>query len=461
MTDLLTNPPRFAADFTWGVATSAFQIEGAASADGKGPSIWDTFCRQSGAITDDSNGDIACDHYHRFEEDVDLIAAMGLRAYRFSMAWSRVQPSGSGPWNEAGFDFYARLLDALAARGIEAHLTLYHWDLPQGLQDQGGWLERTTACHFADYAAEVTRRFGHRLASIATHNEPWCSANLGYGNAQFAPGVADAGAAIQVSHHLLLSHGLAMTAMRAVCKQLGCSPKLGIVLNQWCADPATDSAADIALAALEYARSVEWFMDPLFKGHYPALALQAHGEHAPQVADGDFAIICQPLDFLGVNYYFRAWCSAAIPPLPPPALLGRTAMGWEIYPQGLTELLLKLHQQYALPPVYITENGMASADLLRHGAIDDVERIEFVASHLAALKAAIDGGVNVAGYFLWSLLDNFEWNSGYAKRFGIVHVDYASQRRTPKASARWYRDFVAQQRAATNGEDNHENDENH
>lgn len=443
----MTEPIRFPDDFTWGVATSAFQIEGAASADGKGPSIWDTFCRQDGAINDASNGDVACDHYHRFEEDVELIASLGLDAYRFSMAWSRVQPTGHGAWNEAGFAFYARLLGALERRGIAAHLTLYHWDLPQGLQDQGGWLARSTAGHFARYAAEVARRFGHRLASIATHNEPWCSANLGYGNAQFAPGVADAGAAIQVSHHLLLSHGLAMTAMRAALAASGGSAKLGIVLNQWTADAATDSAADRALAELEYARSVQWFMDPIFKGRYPQLALAAHGDDAPVVEAGDMAAICQPIDFLGVNYYFRAWCSAATPPLPAPAALGVTDMGWEIYPQGLTELLVKLHAEYDLPPIYITENGMASADSVQGGAVDDRQRIEFITSHLAALLAAIDQGVDVAGYFLWSLLDNFEWNSGYAKRFGIVHVDYASQRRTPKASARWYRDFVARQRA--------------
>ncbi|WP_426191973.1 GH1 family beta-glucosidase [Massilia sp. DWR3-1-1] len=441
----MTESLNFPARFTWGVATSAFQIEGAAAADGKGPSIWDTFCRQPGAILDASNGDIACDHYHRFEEDVALIASLGVPAYRFSMAWSRVQPLGHGAWNEAGFAFYARLLDALEARGIAAHLTLYHWDLPQGLQDQGGWLNRDTAYRFADYAAEVARRFGKRLATIATHNEPWCTANLGYGNAQFAPGVADAGAAIQVSHHLLLSHGLAMTAMR----QLDVTAKLGIVLNQWTADAATDSPADLALAELEYARSVQWFMDPIFKGHYPALALAAHGAAAPRVEAGDLATICQRLDFLGVNYYFRAWCSAATPPVPAPAALGHTDMGWEIYPRGLTELLLKLRAEYALPPIYITENGMASADSVHDGAVDDGARIEFVATHLAALMAAMDQGVDVAGYFLWSLLDNFEWNSGYAKRFGIVHVDYDTQQRTPKASARWYRDLVARQRAVT------------
>ena len=441
----MTDSLRFPSTFTWGVATSAFQIEGASSLDGKGPSIWDTFCRQPGTILDGSNGDIACDHYHRFEEDLDLIAAMGVKAYRFSMAWSRVQPLGHGAWNEAGFDFYARLLDGLEARGIAAHLTLYHWDLPQGLQDMGGWLNRAIPTHFADYARKVTRRFGARLASIATHNEPWCSANLGYGNAQFAPGVADAKSAIQVSHHLLLSHGLAMTAMREVVKEHGFSVKLGIVLNQWTADPATDSAADRAMAEFEYARSVQWFMDPIFKGHYPALALAGHGDNAPSVHAGDLAAIHQPIDFLGVNYYFRAYCSAETPPRVAPAVLGHTDMGWEIYPQGLTELLIKLKGEYDLPPIYITENGMASADTVDNGAVNDAGRISFLEFHLGALKAAMDAGVDVQGYFLWSLLDNFEWNSGYGKRFGIVHVDYADQKRTPKASAHWYRDFVAAQ----------------
>jgi beta-glucosidase len=438
MNDSLPFPP----GFTWGTATSAFQIEGAASADGKGPSIWDTFCHTPGRILDASTGDVACDHYHRYQEDVDLMASLGVDAYRFSMAWARVQPDGKGDWNEAGFEFYDRLLAALEAKGIAAHVTLYHWDLPQGLQDDGGWLARDTAYRFADYAREVARRFGHRLATIATHNEPWCTANLGYGNAQFAPGVADAKSAIQVSHHLLLSHGLAMTAMREVASPA----QLGIVLNQWTADAATDSQADRDLAAFEYSRSVEWFMDPIFKGHYPDLALRVHGANAPQVEDGDMAAIHQPIDFLGVNYYFRAWCSAATPPVPAPALQGTTDMGWEIYPQGLTELLLKLKDAYPLPPIYITENGMASADQPVDGWVIDTDRIDFVQRHLGALHAAMQQGVDVQGYFLWSLLDNFEWNSGYAKRFGIVHVDYATQQRTPKASALWYRDFVAARR---------------
>lgn len=435
----MTDSTRFPADFTWGVATSAFQIEGASSADGKGPSIWDTFCRKPGTIKDGSNGDIACDHYHRYREDVDLLASLNVDAYRFSMAWSRVQPEGRGAWNEAGFDFYKRLLDKLDEKGITPHLTLYHWDLPQGLEDTGGWLARDTAHRFADYAHEVAHRFGNRIAAIATHNEPWCTANHGYGNAQFAPGVADAKSAIQVSHHLLLSHGLAMQAMRAA----GGSAKLGIVLNQWTADPATDSDADRALAEFEYARSVQWYMDPIFKGRYPEVALRGHGANAPAVNGGDFEIIRQPLDFLGVNYYTRAFCSAETPPRKPPGVQGFTDMGWEIYPQGLTELLLKLKAEYKLPPIYITENGMASVDKVEHGQVNDTMRIEFVRNHLAALAAAMEQGVDVRGYFLWSLLDNFEWDSGYAKRFGIVHVDYATQQRTLKESAKWYRDFLA------------------
>jgi beta-glucosidase len=439
----MTEHKPFPSSFTWGVATSAFQIEGASQADGKGPSIWDTFSHTPGRIIDGSNGDIACDHYHRYQEDVGLMAGLGVDAYRFSMAWSRVQPQGKGAWNEAGWTFYSNLLDELAAKNIDAHVTLYHWDLPQGLQDEGGWLNRETAYHFAEYAAEVARRFGNRVKTIATHNEPWCTANLGYGNAQFAPGVADVKQSVQVSHHLLLSHGLAMRAMRAV----NASCQLGIVLNQWTADAATDSQADRDMAEWEYARSVQWFMEPIFKGRYPAYALKGHGANAPVVEAGDMDIIQGPLDFLGVNYYFRAYCSAEDPPRKPEGKLGFTDMGWEIYPQGLTELLVKLNGEYELPPIFITENGMANPDAVVDGAVPDAARIDYVQRHLAALQAAMDEGVNVAGYFLWSLMDNFEWNSGYAKRFGIIHVDYATQQRTLKDSAHWYREFIKNQRS--------------
>ncbi|NRR34246.1 beta-glucosidase [Oxalobacteraceae bacterium] len=433
---------QFPPSFTWGVATSAFQIEGAAAIDGKGPSIWDTFSHTPGKVIDASNGDVACDHYHRYAEDVDLIASLNVNAYRFSVAWSRVQPDGQGAWNELGFDFYSRLLDKLREKNITAHLTLYHWDLPQALQDQGGWLNRDTATHFAAYAAEVARRFGARVATIATHNEPWCSANLGYGNGQFAPGVADPVAALQVSHHLLLSHGLAMQAMRAV----KAPAKLGIVLNQWTATPASDSPEDIAAAAHEYARSVQWFMDPIFKGRYPELALKAIDQSRFTVFENDFNDIQQPLDFLGVNYYFRAFVSTATPPVPAPAQLGVSDMGWEIYPQGLTELLLALKAEYELPPIYITENGMAEADRIEGGRVHDSRRTEYVRSHLLAVQSAMEQGVDVRGYFYWSLMDNFEWNSGYAKRFGLLYVDYATQRRTLKDSALWYAGLVAQQR---------------
>jgi beta-glucosidase len=433
--------PAFPPAFTWGVATSAYQIEGGATADGRGPSIWDTFTHTPGKITDASSGDVACDHYHRYAEDVDIIASLNVDAYRFSIAWPRVQPDGSGAWNEAGFDFYSRLLDKLAEKSIAAHVTLYHWDLPQALEDKGGWLNRDTAKHFAAYAAEVARRFGNRVATIATHNEPWCTANLGYGTGQFAPGIANPAAAVSASHQLLLSHGLAMQAMRAQ----NVSAKLGIVLNQWTADPATDSTADIKAAEVEWARSVEWFMDPIFKGSYPQLALDNIDCSLLFIHENDFKDIRQPIDFLGVNYYFRAYVSTENPPRKPPCDLGVTDMGWEVYPQGLTELLVKLHGQYQLPPVYITENGMAVPDREEGGRVQDQPRIDYLKMHLAALHDAMDAGVNVQGYFYWSLLDNFEWNSGYLRRFGLVHVDYDTQQRTLKDSAHWYRNFIKEQ----------------
>jgi beta-glucosidase len=443
----MTDSILFPSSFTWGVATSAFQIEGGFDADGKGPSIWDTFSHDKANIIDGTNGDRACDHYHRYRDDVALMASLGVDAYRFSMAWARVQPEGKGAWNEKGFDFYERLLDALQERGIKPHLTLYHWDLPQGLQNDGGWLNRDTCHRFADYAHEVARRFGDRLDAIATHNEPWCTANHGYAYGQFAPGVRDKKQAIQVSHNLLVSHGLAMQAMRATNTEAD----LGIVLNLWTADPATDSDADRRLAELEWANSNEWFLDPLFKKRYPELSLRAHGADAPQIQDGDFDLIAQPLDFLGVNYYRREVMSAETPPKKRTDGNGWTDMGWEIYPQGLVDLLVKMKAQYgegelSLPPVWITENGMAVADTIENGQVNDTPRIDYVRTHLEALKTAMDQGVDVRGYFLWSLMDNFEWNSGYAKRFGIVWVDYDTLERTPKASALWYRDFIAAQR---------------
>ncbi|MBT9495646.1 MAG: beta-glucosidase [Paucibacter sp.] len=432
-------------DFLWGVATSAYQIEGAVDVDGRGASIWDSFARQPGRTVNGESGAVACDHYHRWAEDVAMIADLGVDAYRFSIAWPRVQPLGLGGFNAKGLDFYERLVDGLLARGVQPHATLYHWDLPQHLQDLGGWGSRDTAFHFAHYADLIARRLGDRLASLATHNEPWCTAVLGHEQGKFAPGERDPQLAAQVSHHLLLSHGLAMTAMRA--SAAACP--LGIVLNQVSVSAASDSAADQAGARSEYARFVRWYMDPLFLGQYP----QDTGiAHYPEIRSGDMALIQQPMDFLGINYYSRTWISSAEPAVPAPKALGETDMGWEIYPDGLRELLVGLKRDYALlPPLFIMENGMANADSVSDGRINDSARIDYVRRHLEALAQAKAEGVDVRGYFYWSLMDNYEWDSGYAKRFGLVHVDYASQKRTLKDSALWYRDGIASLRALTAG----------
>jgi beta-glucosidase len=434
---------RFPADFIWGVATSAFQIEGSATADGKGPSIWDTFCRRPGAIADGSDGDIACDHVRRWAEDLDLVADLGVGAYRFSVSWPRVQPDGRGAINAAGLAFYDRLVDGLVERGLEPHLTLNHWDLPQALQDRGGWAARDTVHRFVDYARTVHARLGDRLASLTTHNEPWVIATSGHEHGHFAPGIQSRATAMQVAHHLLLSHGLALQALRAD----GSRAALGIVLNLSPVHPATPSAADAAAARLEDGRGSRWYLDPLLRGRYPQDVLAHLGADAPQVESGDLQIIATPMDFLGVNYYSRNVASAAERWIP--AQQGRpiTDMGWEIYPEGLTELLLRLHREYPVPPLVITENGAAFVDELRNGRVADVERTRYIAQHVAAVAEALRLGVPVAGYMVWSLLDNFEWASGYAKRFGIVHVDYATQRRTPKDSALAYRAFL--QRVAT------------
>jgi beta-glucosidase len=433
----LTFPPTF----RWGVATSAYQIEGAAQEGGRGPSIWDTFSHTPGKTLNGDTGDVACDHYHRLDSDLDLIAALGVDSYRFSIAWPRVQPLGCGAWNEEGLQFYDRLVDGLLARGIAPHVTLYHWDLPQALQDAGGWASRDTAYQFAVYAQVMGVRLGARVASICTHNEPWCTAVLGHEQGRFAPGLQDTTVMLRVAHHLLLSHGLALLALRAA----GVTTPLGIVLNQSPATPASPSAADAALAAREYALFVRWYMDPLFLKQYP---------QAPDlpvcdvVQDGDMDTIAQPMDFLGVNYYTRLWCSSATPPVAAPNARGVSDMGWENYPQGLTDLLCQINQDYRLPPLYITENGFAGADGVVNGRVADPQRIDYLQSHLQALQAAMAAGVDVRGFFYWSLMDNYEWNSGYDKRFGLFHVDYATQTRTAKDSAHWYTALIAAHRPA-------------
>ncbi|OWQ86984.1 beta-glucosidase [Roseateles aquatilis] len=438
----------FPADFVWGVATSAFQIEGAADADGKGPSIWDSFCRQPGVIADGSDGDVACGHYDRLEQDLDMIRDLGVDAYRFSVSWPRVRPTGDGDWNEPGLVFYERLVDGLIARGIKPYLTLNHWDLPQALQDVGGWGNRATVERFVEYAVGIAKRLGGKVASIATHNEPWVMAQLGHETGVFAPGIKDRRIAAQVSHHLLVSHGLAVTAMRA----LGVTAPLGIVLNLAPMVPATDSAADRAKARLEDGKLRRWYMDPLFKGGYPRDVLDDLGHAAPYVEAGDMALIQVPIDFVGVNYYSRGMISADGSWDAKAGGLELTDMGWEVYPQGLTDLLVGLHRDYAVKRLYVTENGGAFKDPIgADGRVHDEDRTRYLDTHIAAVGEALRQGAPMGGYMVWSLMDNFEWASGYEKRFGIVHVDYATLARTPKDSAVAYRDFVRRQRAARGG----------
>ena len=428
--------------FTWGTATSAYQIEGATQEDGRGDSIWDVFSRQEGKVLNGDSGRQACDHYNRWEEDLGLIQGLGVDAYRFSIAWPRVQPLGLGALNQKGLAFYDRLVDGMLARGLQPHATLYHWDLPQHLQERGGWGVRETAEHFAVYAEAMGRLLGDRLTSLATHNEPWCTATLGNATGKFAPGYKDPQLAAQVSHHLLLSHGLALSAMRAA----GVRTPLGIVLNQSSVSSASDNPADLAKARTEYCSFVRWYMDPIFRGEYP----QDPGiEHYPVVQPNDMTLIQAPLDFLGVNYYTRIWASASKPEVPAPKIKGESDMGWEIYPDGLSELLIDIHREYTLPPIYITENGMACADSLQDGRVHDQQRIDYIRMHLESVAKAREAGVDVRGYFYWSLMDNFEWESGYTKRFGLIHVNYENQIRTLKDSAHWYREIISQQKKTT------------
>jgi beta-glucosidase len=439
---------RFPRSFVWGTATSAFQIEGAARADGKGPSIWDDFCRIPGVIADGSNGDVACDHYHRLEADLDLIADLGVDAYRFSISWPRVQPGGMGPANSAGLDFYERLVDGLLERKIHPYATLYHWDLPAELQrHHSGWLSRDTAYRFADYAQMVARRLGDRVVSYATHNEPWVTAVLGYERGLFAPGIKDRRIAYQVAHHVMVSHGLAAKAIR----QSASVADVGIVLNLSPVYPATDSDLDAVHARLEDGRLVRWYMDALFKSRYPQDVLDDLGDDAPRTHPGDDSLIAQPCDFVGINYYHPLVSSSANPGSPAvPAWSGATFvtdMGWEVAPHSLAELLLRLHRDYKLPPVFITENGAAYQDEVVDGRVEDEQRRQYIESHLGAVADVMAHGVDIQGYFVWSLMDNFEWLEGYRKRFGIVHVDYTTLHRTPKRSALWYRDLLKEARA--------------
>ena len=430
---------RFPSSFSWGVASSAFQIEGASAADGKGASIWDDFCRLPGVIADGSDGRIACDHYNRLESDLDLIAGLGVGAYRFSISWPRIQPTGSGAAVGSGIDFYNRLIDGLLERGIEPFATLYHWDLPATLQrDHNGWADRSTAYRFAEYAALIADRLGDRVRSFATHNEPWVTATIGHELGHFAPGIKDRAIAMQVSHHCLLSHGLAMTAMRSSRSDVD----VGIVLNLSPVYSASDSPDDRMLALREDGLLVRWYMDALLRGEYPADILEYLATDAPKAHAEDAKLIAQPLDFLGVNYYnpIISIAGRSFSPAREGAVV--TDMGWEVAPANFTDLLTRLDRDYALPPLFITENGAAYRDLVVDGNVTDEDRRAYIESHIRAIADAIDQGVDVCGYFVWSLLDNFEWAAGYTKRFGIYYVDYETQARILKRSGFWYKDLA-------------------
>lgn len=431
---------RFGTEFTWGVATSAFQIEGAATADGKGPSIWDEFCRRPGAIADGSNGDVACDHYNRLTDDIGMIADLGVGAYRFSISWPRVVPDGTGSLNPHGLDFYDRLVDGLLGSGIAPYATLYHWDLPLALHDAGGWLHRETAEAFADYAEAVVDRLGDRVASWATLNEPFVSANHGYATGEHAPGRTSMLESMTASHHLMLGHGLALQRIRSAASHA----EAGIVLNFTPVEPDTDSDADRAAAERVDDLENRWYIEPLAGNGYPAATAALEGWDQAEVLDGDLDVISAPIDVLGINYYTRQVVSA-IDGFRPERPTPKTDMGWEIQPRSFGALLGWIHEHYAFPKYLITENGCAMPDhnRLPDGRVDDLDRVEYLRDHLVELHAAIAAGMPVAGYFAWSLMDNFEWAHGYAKRFGLVEVEPGTLVRRPKRSARWYSHVAA------------------
>ncbi|AGZ46379.1 GH1 family beta-glucosidase [Actinoplanes friuliensis] len=449
----LASGVRFPDGFVWGAATASYQIEGAVNEDGRGPSIWDTFCRTPGRVHAGHTGDVACDHYHRYVEDVAMMADLGLASYRYSIAWPRIQPDGTGPVNTRGLDFYDRLTDELIGKGIDPVVTLYHWDLPQSLEDRGGWASRETAEAFAEYAQIVHARLGDRVRTWTTLNEPWCSAYLGYGSGRHAPGVTDPASVFKAVHHLLLGHGLAARALRSAGAQ-----SVSITLNPASVLPLDpENAADVEAARIVDGLNNRIFLDPLLRGQYP----DDMREHMARfvdlsfIRDGDEAIINAPIDVLGVNYYTPSYVSAKPGTPSAPDAPGTdgvawrepvgpiTDIGWQIEPAALTRLLDRIHRDYPGTPMMITENGASYGDgPSEDGAIHDTNRIEYLDGHLRACLDAISHGVDLRGYFAWSLMDNFEWAEGYAKRFGLVHVDYTTQQRVPKDSARWYQEVI-------------------
>jgi beta-glucosidase len=435
----------FPEGFQWGVATAAYQIEGAVAEDGRGASIWDTFSHTPGAVLRGDTGDIACDHYHRWESDLDLLADLGVTSYRFSVAWPRVQPRGSGTANPAGLRFYDRLVDGLLERGITPMVTLYHWDLPQALQDTGGWANRDTAARFAEYATLVYKALGDRVPQWLTLNEPYCTAFVGHLEGRHAPGVKDEAIAVRTVHHLLLAHGFAIQALRAE----GATTGLGITCNLTSVHPASDSVDDVAACKRLDLFENRLFLDPLFRAEYPADAEEYYRgiTDFSFVADGDMKIISEPIDHFGVNYYERHLVRAdpadpvrgwqRVPALQP------TISNIGVHPEGLREILNRLNDDYTQIPLYVTETGIALHDYVDpNGHINDHERIAFYESHICAVHDAIADGVDVRGIAPWSFMDNYEWAWGYAYRFGMYYVDYRTQERIPKASLHWYRDVI-------------------
>jgi beta-glucosidase len=439
-------PQHFGPDFIWGTSTAAYQVEGAVAEDGRGLSIWDVFCRKPGNILNGDTGDTACDHYHRYREDIGLMKQLGQQAYRFSVAWPRIFPNGRGKINQPGIDFYQRLVDELIANGIDPWVCFYHWDLPQALQELGGWTNRDTAAWYTDYAIAVAERLGDRVQHFVMFNEPMVIAFLGHFLGVHAPGVKSKEAFLQAVHHLNLATGQGLTALRTQ----GGDWQLGTVTNFGLGLPAVGTEPE---AIRRHDELLYWsFLDPLLLGHYPktcALLIE------PYVKDGDLQLIHHPLDFLGVNYYFPErvvrdhFSPLGFQTVAPPVGVPRTAMDWEIRPESLTDTLLALKQRYQkTPPIYITENGAAFVDKVEpDGSVNDRSRVEFLQDHVAAVGDAKQKGVDVRGYFVWSLLDNFEWAYGYGRRFGLAYVDYPTQRRTPKASFYWYQQFIREARA--------------
>jgi beta-glucosidase len=436
----------FPEDFVWGVATSAYQIEGAWNEDDKGESIWDRFSHTPGMIDDGTTGDIANDHYHRWRDDIELMKQIGLKAYRFSVAWPRVLPTGRGQVNEVGLDFYDRLVDALLEASITPYLTLYHWDLPQTLEDEGGWPARSTAEAFAEYTGVIASALGDRVKHWMTHNEPWVVADLGYRIGQFAPGRKNLEDALAASHHLLLSHGLAVPVIR----ELVDGAEVGIVYNLQRSVPASPSMADRKAAYLSEGGFVRWYIDPVAGRGYPADMVEHYGSPMDFVQAGDLEIVSVPVDFIGINYYARQIVrSTEIPEEEnsPQTVFPNddfTEMGWEVFPEGLYNILGRLHFDYNFPAIYISENGAAFKDKVGpDGEVDDPRRVAYYKTHLIQASRAIAAGIPLKGYFAWSLMDNFEWSRGLSKRFGLVYVDFDSQQRILKSSAKYYRQVIA------------------